>query len=169
MTAIQQINKLRLVCNLGTYVPSRQLCFSQLGGSDDKPAAMAARFSMGGETCLQCLLPVEFLQFSGELRDSTSPKVYYSTCNRFYCADCSGLLQYRSPHPCDCTGTLQPCLLRPMVSLLPTPRLTPTEDFCPSPMERDDMSNISSKVWALMSQITTYPEEKQYAFHNFHS
>ncbi|KAH7085094.1 SNF2 family N-terminal domain-containing protein [Paraphoma chrysanthemicola] len=169
MTTIQLINKLRLVCNLGKYVPSQQSSFTQLGGPDHESAVMAARISMGGENCSQCMQPIELLGSGIEFQDKQTSNVYYSACNHFYCPDCSSLLHYRSPDPCDCMGVLRPCHLRSMVSSLPTPRLTPIEDHSPSPAGRDRDDSISSKVKALASQIQSCAQEKHVVFSSWTS
>jgi SWI/SNF-related matrix-associated actin-dependent regulator of chromatin subfamily A3 len=121
MTAIQQINKLRLVCNLGTYLPSRQPWPIQAGGTDSASAILVARLSIEGETCLYCLLPIESPSFGNELDSSTALNVYYSVCHRFYCADCAELLRYQALQPCDCTNRLKACSLQQLMSFLLTP------------------------------------------------
>lgn len=161
MTAIQQINKLRLVCNLGISTPSQSRHLPQSGSIDERTALMNARYSMGGELCAQCLQPVEAPASGDGLRDATRPQVYLSACSVFYCADCSALLRYQSPDPCECIKQLQPCQIRPLASFLPTPRLTPVDDLSPSSMEWDHSNDISSKVWTLVSQIKSCPNEKQ--------
>lgn len=161
MTAIQQINKLRLVCNLGAFVPLQSRGFPQTRSIDKEALVMNARYSMGGESCAQCLQPVEASTLDSGLWNTTQPQVYYSAYSRFYCTDCSTLLQYRSPNPCACTMQQQPCQLRPLASFLPTPKLTPTDALSPSPMEWDHTIDISSKVWAIVSQIKSCPQEKQ--------
>jgi hypothetical protein len=161
MIAIQQINKLCLICNLGVFDPSQSSCIPQIGTIDERTSVMNARFSMGGESCAQCLHLVEALTLSSGLRDTTRPQVYHSACSKFYCADCSALLQYRSPDPCTCIEQPRPCQLRPLISLLSTPLLTPTDGLSPSSMDWDHTSDISSKVWALVSQIRSCPHEKQ--------
>ncbi|KAF2833695.1 hypothetical protein CC86DRAFT_461991 [Ophiobolus disseminans] len=169
MTAIQQINKLRLVCNLGTFVPSSQCGPSRIGDIDDKSAELAARFSMSGEACAHCLQPIEASPSGNELGSSTMVTIYHSTCSRFYCADCAELLQYQAPQPCDCTSGPSSCPLRHLKSLLPTPRLTPTGSLSPSPMDVDDNNDISSKVKALISQIRYHPDEKHVVFSSWTS
>jgi hypothetical protein len=161
MTAIQQINKLRLVCNLGVLAPSHSSCLPQSGSLDERTSVMNARYTMGGESCSQCLQPFEAATLGSELRDITQPQVYYSVCSRFYCAGCSALLEYRSPEPCACLEQPRPCQLHPLASCSLTPRLTPTDDLSPSSMEWDNTNDISSKVWALISQIRSHPQEKQ--------
>jgi hypothetical protein len=164
MTTIQQINRLRLVCNLGVFVPSQSICFPQPGSMDERTSVMNARYSMAGDSCAQCLQPVEASTLGSGLRDTTQTQVYYSACCRFYCADCSALLHYQSPDPCACVEQPQPCQLRLFVSFLSTPRLTPTDDLSPSSMEWDHADDISSKVWALVSQIRSCPQEKQWVY-----
>jgi hypothetical protein len=161
MTAIQQINKLRLVCNLGVFVPPQSSCFPHARNTDETVSVMNARYSMDGGSCELCLQPVETSAHGSELRDTTQQQIYYSACSKFYCAGCAAALQYQSPDPCACMEQLQPCQLRPLASFLPTPRLTPTDDLSPSSMDWDRTNEISSKVWALVSQIRSHPQEKQ--------
>jgi hypothetical protein len=161
MNAIQQINKLRLVCNLGVFVPSQSNCFPQPGNIDEKTSVMNARYSMDGGSCELCLQPVETLTFGSGLRDTTQPQVYYSACSKFYCADCAASLQYRSADPCACMEQSPSCQLRPLASFLFTPSLTLTEGLSPSSIDWDHSNDISSKVWALVSQIKSRPQEKQ--------
>lgn len=160
MTAIQQINKLRLVCNLGTFVPSLQSSLIQ-PGDDDRLSVLAARFSIGGELCVQCLQFIESSPGDTELGISSSPSVYYSSCTQFFCAGCSELLQYKTPQPCGCPKSSTPCTLRPMKPFLRTPRLTPSGDSPLSPKDKEDTSKISSKVRAVISQIKSQRSDKQ--------
>jgi len=161
MTAIQQINKLRLICNLGVFIPSQFDCTSQPGNLDDKTTVMNARFSMDGGSCELCSQPVETSALGSSLRDITQPQVYYSACSKFYCAECSASLQYRSPEPCACIEQPRQCQLRLLASFLATPSLTPTDSLSPSSMDWDYSNEVSSKVWALFSQIKSRPQEKQ--------
>jgi len=163
MTAIQQINKLRLVCNLGTFISPSQSLPDQAGGNTES-AELAARLSVGGETCVHCKQPMDSSPFGSDLNDSTTPRIYHSACKRFYCGDCSLLLRFQAPQPCDCVKRPRSCPLQPLKSFLPSPRLTPTGNLSPSLMETGD-NNVSSKVWALVSQIRSYPNEKQYVYH----
>ena len=160
MTTLQQINKLRLVCVLGTSVPLRQSCITQ-SGDDEQLAVLATRFSMGGELCMQCLQAVESPSSGTLLAGSSSPSVYYSSCNLFFCAECSGLLRFKAPEPCGCTGGWPSCPLRPLAPFVPSPKLTPSEDSPLSPTDMGSAFKISSKVQALISQIKSYPSEKQ--------
>jgi hypothetical protein len=161
MTAIQQINKLRLVCNLGVFVPLQSSCPAQAGIIDESTSVMNARFSMSAELCAQCLQPLEASTCDSGLRDIAQPQTFHSACSRFYCADCAALLEYQSPDPCACMEQAQPCQLRPLTSFLPTPRLTPVDNLSPSSMDWDRTTDISSKVWALVAQIRSCPQEKQ--------
>jgi SWI/SNF-related matrix-associated actin-dependent regulator of chromatin subfamily A3 len=160
LNAIQQINKLRLVCNLGTFVPSHQPRLIQ-PMSDTSLAVLSARLSMGGQACAQCLNTIGSLPSGDELDDSTSSHVYYSVCHRLFCASCSILLRYQTPEPCGCADPSSPCPLLPLLPLLATPRFTPTGEASPSRMEMDGAGSISSKVRALVSQIKAYTSEKQ--------
>lgn len=164
MSIIQQINKLRLFCNLGVVLLSKPRCFSQPDSTDERTSVMNARFSMGGEYCAHCLQPVEASTFGRGLQDTEQPQVYYSACRRFYCATCSEILQYQTLNSCACMEQSRPCQLRPLMSFLPSPRLTPTNDLTPSAMEWDYSNDISSKVLVLVSQIRSFPQEKQWVY-----
>jgi SNF2 family DNA or RNA helicase len=161
MTAIQQINKLRLVCNLGVFTSSQTDCVSQPGNLDDKTSVMNARFSMDGGSCELCRQPAETSTLGSGLRDLTQAQVYFSACSKFYCAECAASLQHQSPEPCACMEQPRPCQLRPLASFLATPSLTPTDSLSPSSMDWDYSNHVSSKVWALVSQIRSRPQEKQ--------
>ncbi|OAL07654.1 hypothetical protein IQ06DRAFT_13635 [Phaeosphaeriaceae sp. SRC1lsM3a] len=165
MTAIQQINKLRLICNLGVFVSQPSSLLHPISGNDST-SVMHTRFLMGGESCIQCLQPVDASTSRYGLLNTTQTQVYYSACNNFYCTDCAALLRYRSPDRCSCN---QPCQLSPLATFLPTPRLSPTDYLSPSSMEGDQSNDISSKVWALISQIRSRPQEKHVVFSSWTS
>lgn len=99
LNVMQQINQLRFVCNLGPFVPSLQRSPIQSRGSDRTPAVLDARVSIGGETCGQCLQPVDSSP-PGTGLEGSAPSVYYSTCHRLFCASCSILSRYQAPEPC---------------------------------------------------------------------
>jgi len=160
LNVIQQINKLRLVCNLGTFVPLRRSGSIQ-SGSDRTLAVLAARLSMGGETCGQCLQSVDSSPPGTELEGSASSTIYYSACYRLFCANCSILSRYLAPEPCACMDQPTSCPLRPLLPLLPTPRLTSTGDTSLPCMGTDEGVQISSKVRAVVSQIKTHSKEKR--------
>lgn len=152
MTTLQQINMLRLVCVLGTFVSSQQRDPMSIENHNQLPLT-SRRCSPGTQMCMQCFLPLD-------CSASSSPSVYYSSCSLLICLGCSSFLQYRSPERCTCTkGT--PCTLRPLVSSLPSPSLTPFEDSPTSSVAGDDTTRISSKVRTLISQINRFPNEKQ--------
>jgi hypothetical protein len=156
MTTLQQINKLRLVCVLGIFVPTQQPCLFLKGGNDHL-AMLAARHSLGGEVCMQCLLPIEY----SANEESFPRNVYYSSCDLFFCGECSSLLQYRAPKPCRCRAQSSACPLSPLIFSLPSPSLTHSRDSPLPSVSADAAPQISSKVQALILQIKSYPEEKQ--------
>ncbi|KAJ6200143.1 SNF2 family N-terminal domain-containing protein [Bipolaris maydis] len=133
---------------------------TESGCQTNRTDLMNARYLMGGELCAQCLQPVEASVSGDGLRDA---------CSIFYCAECSALLRYQSPDPCECTEQPRPCQIRPLASFLPTPRLTPVGDLSPLPMEWDHTNDISSKVWTLVSQIRSCPNEKHVVFSSWTS
>ncbi|OAL43119.1 hypothetical protein IQ07DRAFT_593302 [Pyrenochaeta sp. DS3sAY3a] len=168
MTAIQQINKLRLICNMGCFVPSSQPEAILIGGNDET-AELVVRLSLGGEMCFNCQQPIEISNVDHELDSSMGLKVYHSFCSRFYCSDCADVLRHQTSQPCDCTKRQRPCMLQPLKTFLPTPRLTPTGSAPPSPMDTDDTDHISSKVWELIRQIRSFPREKHVVFSSWTS
>lgn len=161
MTAIQQINKLRLICNMGCFVPSSQPEVIPIAGNDEISAELAVRLSLGGEVCFNCEQSIEISNVGHELESSMGLKVYHSFCSRFYCSDCADVLRHQTSQPCGCINRQRPCILQPLKTFLPTPRLTPTGSAPASPMDTDDADQISSKVWALIRQIRSCPDEKQ--------
>ncbi|KAH7408180.1 SNF2 family N-terminal domain-containing protein [Phaeosphaeria sp. MPI-PUGE-AT-0046c] len=162
MTAIQQINKLRLVCNLGAFVPLPP-SFSNPMSVNDSTSMMNTRYLMGGESCIQCFQPLDASIPGHGFLDTNHSQVFLSLCNNFDCADCSALLHYRSPAPCACVQ-VESCQIRPLAPTLSTPRLTPTGNLYPTSMESDQGNAISSKVRVLISLIRSRPQEKHVVF-----
>lgn len=142
MIAIQQINKLRLICDLGVFVSPPSTLLHPIS-SDDSTSLMNTRFLVGGKSCTQCLQPVDASMSGYKLLNTTQTQVYYSACNNFYCTDCAALLRYRFPDRCVCN---QPCQLSLLATFLPTPRLSPTDKLSPSYIEGDQSNDISSKI-----------------------
>ena len=158
--AIQLINKLRLICNLGLYAPQRSepSQATTLGGSLQE--TLATRLSLGEDTCILCLGPVSLPSTDNELGVTTSSNTYYSECGLLYCAACAKSSDFRSPNPCGCRGKTS-CHLQPLPSSIRTPQLTPTRDTTPDASFFDNDPRVSSKVRALIQQIQAYPAEKQ--------
>ncbi|KAI8934435.1 hypothetical protein NX059_009167 [Plenodomus lindquistii] len=163
-TTIQQINKLRLFCNLGIMASSRSSGFAQIAGIDARHTALAIRVSIGGDVCSQCLQPFEAASNNDMFLGSPSASVYHTTCNMLFCAACSSSLRYQSPKPCACIDGQVPCIMRPVSSDLLTPALTPHESLSPSPMVVDSGVQISSKVRALLDTIETCADQKHVVF-----
>jgi hypothetical protein len=158
LSAIQQINRLRLVCNLGTFMPMNHAPLIESSGSDSRLAVLTARLSVGGETCGQCLQAMEFSPSEDKLLCSNSSNIYYSACHRLFCAGCSTILRYRTPEPCACTASLPSC---PLLPLLPLQPLLSAQILPPPCVEMANSGEVSSKVRALISQINAHPREKQ--------
>lgn len=160
LSIIQQINKLRLVCNLGTFVPSCQPTIRSRG-SDPTLAMFAARFSVGGEVCEQCLQVIESSTSESEVDGLMSCTAYVSACYRLFCASCANLLRYQTPESCSCTDQPTSCPLRPTLPLASTPGLTPSDDPSSPLSGTDDGDQTSSKVREVISRIMRYSGEKQ--------
>jgi hypothetical protein len=159
--AIQQINKLRLICNLGIHAPQRSSQDESVALDGSLQATLGARLSMGEDTCTICLGPVSLPSTDEGLGGATSSNTYYSACGLIYCAACTQLLQFQSPNSCGCINGTTSCRLLPLSSSIRTPRLTPTRDISPNTGYESDDIKISSKVRALIEQIKTCPTEKK--------
>ncbi len=155
--AIQQINKLRLICNLGIHMNQRSNTEQVSALNDSVQSTLAARLSLGEDTCAQCLGSVSLPSTDDSIGVPTSSNTYYSACSSIYCAACAQLLDFRSPSPCACASDSKTCELLPLPSSIRTARSTPTRDDSPA----DSGIRISSKVRALIQQIKACPAEKK--------
>ncbi|PSN61328.1 hypothetical protein BS50DRAFT_504751 [Corynespora cassiicola Philippines] len=167
LSSIQQINKLRIICNLGIHDSA---CTPNLpvtvGGSI--LMLLATRLSIGSEMCTQCLKPIDSSPSGRELEISAPSTVYYAGCYRFFCASCAILLRYQTPGPCGCTDRAAPCLLRPL-PLLTTPTVSPGRSVSPTRTEIGKEFYLSSKVQAVISEIRSYPNQKNVIFSSWTS
>jgi hypothetical protein len=163
-TAIQQINKLRLICNLGIYMSHQSSMDGPMAMDGSLQATLVLRLSMGEDTCTQCLGPISLPSTDddglGRAQTLTS-NTYYSACGQLYCAACTLLLASQSPSPCGCTDGTTSCRLLPLSSSMRTPRMTPTRGISPNLDHTCDDIKVSSKVRALIEQIQSCPTEKQ--------
>ncbi|KAF2178931.1 hypothetical protein K469DRAFT_597911 [Zopfia rhizophila CBS 207.26] len=161
--AIQQINKLRIACNLGTSALSSRSTSGQpaFEGNDAASEMLRTRVSLGANSCDQCLQVIELSRFSMDGRLSQS--AYYSNCLRLFCSSCANLLRFEAPQPCECEGRAGPCPLRTIASGQITPRLASSESSSPEPAQQE-MPQISSKVHALLLEIEAVPTEKSVVF-----
>ncbi|KAI0376507.1 SNF2 family N-terminal domain-containing protein [Hypomontagnella monticulosa] len=118
ISAIQLINKLRLICNLGVASPSRTLTIQQVASGPVIPerdsfygAIQASELALGETSCALC---DSFINVS-DTPDSTC--AYSSACGRIFCMSCAALVQNRSIPGCLCpTGSL--CTLQHLSSAL---------------------------------------------------
>lgn len=157
---IQQINKLRIACNLGISALSSRSASGQSAFERNDAAweMLRTRVSLGANTCDQCLQVIELSGFGMEGRLSQS--AYYSNCLRLFCSSCANLLRFEAPEPCECAGRADPCPLRTIASGQITPRLASSESSSPKPAQQE-MPQISSKVRALLSELEAVPTEKR--------
>lgn len=146
---IQQIDRLRLICNLGPYAPHRSELNQVMTLSGSVQDTLATRLSLGEETSTICLGPVSLPSTDDELDVGTSSDTYYSECRLFYCAACAKSSKFQSPSPCGCVGKMIRPLL-PLPSSIRTPQLTTTRDSTPDASFSNDGLEVSSKVCALI-------------------
>ena len=159
--AIQLINKLRLICNLGLHAPQRSELSQATTLDGSLRETLATRLSLGEDTCILCLGPVSLPSTDDGLGVTTSSNTYYSECGLLYCAACAKSSEFQSPNLCGCRGKITSCHLQPLPSSIRTLQLTPTRDTTPDASFLNDDPRVSSKVCALIQQIQAYPAEKQ--------
>lgn len=164
VNAIQQINKLRIACNLGIFTASSQPMQVQpkLKDKDLTLEILATRLSMGDNACEQCLQVI--VSSDSNLcseRRNISPNAYYSSCRRLFCVSCARLFRFKSPAPCGCGARASPCPLQPLPSTQLTPRVTPIESSASPKLLQHEAPRMSSKVRALVSEIQANPTEKR--------
>ncbi|KAF2235058.1 hypothetical protein EV356DRAFT_445723 [Viridothelium virens] len=167
LNAIQQIQRLRLACNLGvgkrSSHPTRTR--SNIMGGDMTLEVLGARLSMGAIFCEHCLQAVNVSEadaFSDGL--TVSPTVYYTSCLRTFCSSCANILHFDFAGPCACGPRATPCTLRPLLWSQLTPRLTSNESsMSPEPSEYQT-KQVSSKVKTVVSNIQANPAEKSVVF-----
>ncbi|ORY00157.1 SNF2 family N-terminal domain-domain-containing protein [Clohesyomyces aquaticus] len=166
LNALQQINKLRIACNLGLppSSPERPPARPFFEVNDFVPEALRTRLCMGDTCCDQCLEIVDFSGASLVLEVAPVTDAYYSSCGRLFCSSCARLLRFSTPEPCSCDMRDSSCPLRSISMDGVSSRLTPAEG-CPSPTPfGNPVGRISSKVRALVAEIQAPPAEKSVVF-----
>ena len=157
---IQQINKLRITCNLGTSAlrlrsTSEQSAFE---GNDAVSEMFKTRVSLAANTCDQCLQVIELSGF--DVEGGLPHNAYYSNCFRLFCFSCASLCRFEAPEPCECEGRAGPCPLRTIPSGQITPKLASSQNSSPEPVQQE-IFQISSKVRTLLSELQAFPMEKR--------
>jgi len=158
MYAMQQMNSLRIACNLG---------LSGLSAPTPQPQPCL----QNNDVCDNCFSDLDTLRLESgleyELQLRTSPTTWcYSECFRLFCFSCAELLDFEAPGPCGCGPPVERCRLQPMSSMTPSlsPRSSPGPDSASAQPAQRETVRIPSKVRALLSEIMAAPTEKHVVF-----
>ncbi|PVI02266.1 hypothetical protein DM02DRAFT_670702 [Periconia macrospinosa] len=165
LSILQQIHSLRLVCNLGTLAapPHSGLALDTLG-DDATSRALIERMIMGDASCQNCLAILDHSVQSLQPDHAGSRLAYYSTCYRLFCANCTTLCNFTTPHPCDCESANLHCRLNPISLQNLTPASTPQCRSVSPSANIDSGVYTSTKVLSLLSELKAYPDEKSVIF-----
>lgn len=163
MNVLQQIESLRLFCNLGLCYQARHAQHEKSSLEAPTPdwsitaqRAFHAQREMNPMVCHQCASALEISEIL--LDGDTSPQVaHFSSCMRFACADCTSKLN-RHNRAFKC-GHQPPCPTA-LVSLsgaaLDDPPSLDGFDLDSAP------DGLSSKVQALISELKTRPNDEKW-------
>lgn len=165
MNVLQQIESLRLFCNLGIRFHTRHSqpeTSSPIEITPDNWPVMAqkafhARREVHTMVCLQCDSALEIVESLLDGGDTTPQMAHYSSCLRFACANCTSKLN-RHNRPFQCGH--QPSCPTALVSL----SSSAMED--PSGLDGFDLDNasdgLSSKVQILISDMKSRPNDEKW-------
>ncbi|KAF2812000.1 uncharacterized protein BDZ99DRAFT_519237 [Mytilinidion resinicola] len=107
LSAIQQINKLRIACNLGTSMSSLQLPEAETSSHADPIVSeiLTNCLVTGDLPCGQCGQIVELSGSNGHLDvPQYRSKAYYSSWKCVFCNNCAEALRFCAPDPCALGG-----------------------------------------------------------------
>ncbi|KAK8124376.1 uncharacterized protein PG998_000135 [Apiospora kogelbergensis] len=164
MNVLQQIESLRLFCNLGIRFHTRHSqheTSSPIEITPDNWPVMAqkafhARREVHTMVCLQCDSALEIVESLLDGGDTTPQMAHYSSCLRFACANCTSKLN-RHNRPFQCGH--QPSCPTALVSL----SSSAMED--PSGLDGFDLDHasdgLSSKVQILISDMKSRPNDEK--------
>ncbi|KAI8947306.1 hypothetical protein F4801DRAFT_561360 [Xylaria longipes] len=160
MSAIQLINKLRLVCNLGVCSTARTLPIGEQTNlttpeiEDSAETIIASEVALGSAGCEECHEIIDILDTG--ITTGIAPYAYYSQCCRLYCSRCVTSSDYQTTKKGYCCDKLL-CLLRPLSSKLVRKTRNdelPTDMYCTE----------TSKIRALVQGVLSGLPEKSVVF-----
>ena len=165
VNVLQQIESLRLFCNLGLHYHTRHDKFPQSYPETDNWASVAQQTfnvqqEMGPIICLQCSSALEMTEALLDNSTATLHTPLFSRCLKFLCGDCTRKL--------DRAGRIAACGHSPSCPMAPVSTsssvLEEISDLI-SPQVKPLLIGLPSKVEALVSDLKTLsPDVKWYFF-----
>jgi hypothetical protein len=164
VNVLQQIESLRLVCNLGLYYHARHQKSLHLPAEASDWASVAQQAfnvqrGMGPIVCVQCSSNLEFTETILDDSSTAQQSPEYSRCLRFVCSDCT--------HRLSRAGRKLSCRHRPPCPTAPVSINTSVfEDICglaPQQMKAPS-AGLPSKVGALVADIKALPPNTKWYF-----
>ncbi|RYP13216.1 hypothetical protein DL765_006988 [Monosporascus sp. GIB2] len=158
VNALQQIESLRLFCNLGLHYHSRHETSMSRSAKTNHWTALAQRTfniqrGMGSISCLWCALTVEAGETFLDPPMNLEGKARYTSCLNFTCGDCVPKLA-TSGRDLSC-GHTPPCPMAEVSTHIQA--LEDTGDLGP-PLHMDSPLGLSSKVEALITDLKRVPQ-----------
>jgi SNF2 family DNA or RNA helicase len=154
VNALQQIESLRLICNLGLYYHTRYNTRPTPTTDMDWTRIAQQTFNLKREMepiiCLQCS---STLELTDDLH-TTQQQALYSKCLRYTCGDCSE--KFARAHQVVKCGHHAPC---PMASVsISSGELEEIPGFI-LPDENPPMNSLPSKIEALIADVNAQPTD----------
>lgn len=162
INVLQQIEAMRMVCNLGLHYHSRhditKTSLSSATALEQSWSATAQRIfnlhrTMASIQCHHCSSPVEFLERF--FPDDEQGQALFSRCLRFFCADC---VQTRTLFPgyCGCDHE-PPCDIAPVVTTVAGIEDTNGGVSGLEDVQRVSLGQLPTKVATLVTQLMGLP------------
>lgn len=156
VNVLQQIESLRLICNLGLHYHTRHSRAVESSSAADEWAAAAQQAfnvqrGMGPIVCLQCSSTTELTE---ALLDDTSQPAQFFRCLRFACSDCVQKLQ-RADRALGC-GHKPSCLMAPVSVSHSVLEEVPA---AASALASTPHTALPSKVQALVADMKAVPAD----------
>jgi hypothetical protein len=164
VNVLQQIESLRLFCNLGLHYHARHDKFLQSYPEPDDWACVAQQTfnvqrEMGLIICLQCSSALEMTETVLDDSAATQQSPIYSRCLRFVCGDCTHKL-VRAGSTAAC-GHSPSC---PIASVSTSTSVLEEVSELISPQTKTPSIGLPSKVEALVSDLKTLPPDVKWYF-----
>jgi hypothetical protein len=169
VNVLQQIESLRLVCNLGLHYHARHQKSLNTPAeannwTDVAQQAFNVQRGMGPIVCAQCSSTLELTETLLDDSNTVYQNPIFSRCLKFVCGDCMHRMS-KAGRKLGC-GHRPPCPTAPVS--ISTNIFEDVSDIVPRQMEASSVS-LPSKIEALVADIKTLPlDTKRYLFAIFH-
>ncbi|KAH9885563.1 SNF2 family N-terminal domain-containing protein [Xylariomycetidae sp. FL2044] len=160
MNALQQIESLRLFCDLGPHYLARHDKTNK-ASSEEKNWAESAQSAFnyqrefGAVTCLQCSAVVSVTDTHSEDLGITDTTALFSECQNFICSDC--LHRFKQTQLAVTCGHTPTCAFAPVS--LGSNVLEEVSNQARIPKESASLGALSSKVESLISDLKAVPPD----------